>query len=113
MSTPPTTATAKQRDPRDSWLVRAAVLLAVLAVSFLYVRGCQEKSRPITQDEAVEIARAEVSFVPDRYNVRFIQQGIPARGYWGVSFVDDGPNGVPLEVEVYLVDVKTGDVRPG
>jgi len=113
VSTPPTSDTAKPRDPRDSWLVRAAVLVAVLAVSFLYVRGCQDRSRPITQDEAVEIARAEVSFTPDRYNVRFIQQGIPARGYWGVSFVDDGPNGVPKEVEVYLVDAKTGDVRPG
>ena len=95
----PTTDTEKPRDLRDSWLVRAAVLVAVLAVAFLYVRGCQAQSRPVTQEEAVE--------------VRFIQQGIPARGYWGVSFVDDGPNGVPLEVEVYLVDAKTGDVRPG
>jgi hypothetical protein len=42
-----------------------------------------------------------------------LPQGIPARGYWGVSFVDDGPNGVLEEVEVYLVDAKTGDVRPG
>ena len=108
----PTTDTGKQRDPRDSRLVRAAVLLAVLAVAFLYVRGCQSPDRPISQEDAVEIARAEVSFEPDRYNVRFIQQGIPARGYWGVSFVDDGPNGVPEEVEVYLVDAKTGDVRP-
>ena len=109
----PTTDTGKPRDLRDNWLVRAAVLLAVLAVSLLYVRGCQDRSRPVTQDEAVEIARAEVTFQPDRYNVRFIQQGIPARGYWGVSFVDDGPNGVAKEVEVYLVDAKTGDVRPG
>ena len=38
---------------------------------------------------------AEVSFTPDRYQVRFLQRGIPARSYWGVSFVDDGPNGVP------------------
>ncbi len=108
----PTTDTEKPRDLRDNWLVRAAVLFAVLAVAFLYVRGCQAQSRPVTQEEAVEIARAEVSFTPDRYQVRFIQQGIPARGYWGVSFVDDGPNGVPEEVEVYLVDAKTGDVRP-
>ena len=102
----------KPRDLRDSPYVRVAMLVAVLAVAFLYVRGCQANSRPITQEDAVEIARAEVSFTPDRYQVRFIQQGIPARGYWGVSFVDDGPNGVPEEVEVYLVDAKTGDVRP-
>ena len=84
----------------------------MLAVSFLYVRGCQEKSRPITQDEAVEIARAEVSFTPDRYQVRFIQQGIPARGYWGVSFLKIGPDGAPTKVELFLVDARTGDVTP-
>jgi hypothetical protein len=84
----------------------------VLALAFLYVKGCQADSRPITQEDAVEIARAEVSFEPDRYNVRFIQQGIPARGYWGVSFVEDGENGLPVKNEVYLVDAKTGDVRP-
>ena len=108
----PSTDTAKPRDPRDSWLVRAAVLLAVFAVAFLYVRGCQAESRQISDEEAVEIARAEISFTPDRYQVRFLQRGIPTRSYWGVSFVEDGPNGVPTKVEVYLVDARTGDVTP-
>ena len=108
----PTTVTEKQRDPRDSWLVRAAVLLAVLAVAFLYVRGCVANSRPVSSDEAVEIARAEVSFKPDRYQVRLVQQGVPPRSYWGVSFVKLGPAGRPTRVEVFLVDAKTGDVRP-
>jgi hypothetical protein len=82
-------------------------------VAFLYVRGCQAESRQVSDEEAVELARAEVSFTPDRHQVRFLQRGIPVRGYWGVSFVDDGPNGVPTRVEVYLVDARTGDVTPG
>jgi len=88
------------------------VLVAVLAVALLYTRGCQDPSRPITSDQAIELARAEVTFTPDRYSVRFLQQGIPPRAYWGVSFVEDGPNGAVAQVEVYLVDAKTGDVRP-
>ena len=47
---------------------------------------------------------------PDRHQVRFVQQGIPARGYWGVSFVELGPDGAPAKVEVFLVDARTGDV---
>jgi hypothetical protein len=102
----------KPRDLRDSWLFRVAALVAVLAVALLYARGCQDQSRPVTSDQAVELARAEVTFTPDRHQVRFLQRGIPPRAYWGVSFVEDGPNGVAAKVEVYLVDAKTGDVRP-
>ena len=107
-----TTDAERPRDIRDSWLFRGAILAVVLSVALLYSRGCQEQSRPISSDEAVELARAEVSFTPDRYQVRFLQQGIPPRGYWGVSFVEDGPNGLPAKNEVYLVDAKTGDVKP-
>ena len=60
----------------------------------------------------VVIARAEVSFTPDRHQVRLVQQGVPPRSYWGVSFVKLGPAGRPTRVEVFLVDAKTGDVRP-
>jgi hypothetical protein len=88
------------------------MLVAVLAVAFLYVRGCTANSRPVSSDEAVAIARAEVSFTPDRYQVRFVQRGIPVRGYWGVSFLKVGPDGVPTKVELFLVDAKTGDVTP-
>ena len=86
------------------------MLVAVLAVAFLYVRGCVANSRPISSGDAVEIAREEVAFTPDRHQVRLVQQGVPARAYWGVSFVKDGPQGRPIRVQVFLVDAKTGDV---
>ena len=107
-----TTGSEKPRDLRDNPYVRIAILVAVLAVAFLYVRGCVAQSRPVSSDQAVEIARKQVSFTPDRYQVRFLQRGIPARGYWGVSFMKVDANGVPTRVEVYLVDAKTGDVAP-
>lgn len=106
----PSTATDKPRDLRDNPFFRIGLLVAILAVAFLFARGCQEAARPVSSEEAVELARAEVSFTPDRHQVRFVQRGIPARGYWGVSFVELGPNGRPTKVEVFLVDARTGDV---
>ena len=104
------TDTEKPRDLRDKPLFRLAILVAVLGAAFLFARGCQEEARPVSSAEAVELARDEVSFTPDRHQVRFVQQGVPARGYWGVSFVELGPDGRPTKVEVFLVDARTGDV---
>ena len=104
------TTEKKPRDLRDNALVRVGILVAFLAVAFLFARGCQEEARPVSSEKAVELARAEVSFTPDRYQVRFVQRGVPARGYWGVSFVEEGPDGAPAKVEVFLVDARTGDV---
>lgn len=102
--------TEKPRDLRDNPLVRIAILVAILAVAFLFFRGCQEEARKVSSEQAVELARAEVSFTPDRHQVRFVQRGVPARGYWGVSFIELGPEGRPTKVEVFLVDARTGDV---
>ena len=107
----PSTTTDKPRDLRDRQLFRVAVLVAVLAVAMLYVRGCGSQGRQISSERAVELAREEVSFTPERHQVRLVQQGIPARAYWGVSFITVNADGLPERVEVFLVDAKTGDVR--
>lgn len=109
----PSTDTARPRDLRDNPLFRVAVIVVVLAVAALTVRSCGSGSRPISSERAVEIARQEVSFAPDRHQVRLLQRGIPSRSYWGVSFVRVGADGRPAEVEVFLVDAKTGDVSRG
>jgi hypothetical protein len=42
---------------------------------------------------------------------RFIQRGIPPRGYWGVVFADEiRPDGEPTRTESFLVDASTGEV---
>jgi hypothetical protein len=107
----PSTPSEKPRDLRDRVWFRIAILVAVLALAMLYMRGCGGNSRQISSERAVEIAREEVSFTPDRMQVRLVQQGVPARSYWGVSFVKDDAQGRPRRVEVYLVDAKTGDVK--
>jgi hypothetical protein len=98
-------------DPRDRTLFRVLALLAVLGLAFLVARGCAGTDREVTPDEATEIARSEAAFEPERVQVRFVQQGVPPRGYWAVSFSTVAENGRIDRVQVVLVDAETGEVR--
>ena len=81
--------------------------MAVLAVAFLSARACQSSDK-VSSERAVELARAEATFTPDRTQVRLVQRGIPPRAYWAVSLYDVGEGNRPTRVEVFLVDRKTG-----
>jgi hypothetical protein len=87
-----------------------ALLAGVLLVALLFARSCGSAGNEISSERAVELARQEASFTPDREQVRLVQRGIPPRSYWGVSLYDVDANGRPTRVEVFLVDRKTGDV---
>jgi hypothetical protein len=109
----PSTADASSRDLRDRPLFRVAALVTVLLVAGLLARSCGSGSSQVSSERAVELARAEASFEPDREQVRLVQRGIPPRRFWGVSLYDVGANGQPTRVEVFLVDARTGDVTRG
>ena len=111
MSTPSTGA-ASSRDLRDRPLGRLALIGAVLVLAFLAARGCQA-SDEVSSQRAVELARSEATFVPERTQVRLVQRGIPPRAFWAVSLYDVDENGNPTRVLVYLVDRSTGDVTRG
>lgn len=104
----PSTDDARSRDLRDRPLGRLVLIVAVLVVALLSARAC--RSSEVSPARAVEIARAEASFAPDRTQVRLVQRGIPPRPYWAVSLYDVDADGQPTTVEVYLVDRKTGAV---
>ena len=108
MATPSTDA-ARSRDLRDRPLGRVLLLLAVLALAFLSVRACQPDGG-VSSERAVELARAEVDFTPDRTQVRLVQQGIPPRAYWAVSLYNVDESGRPTEFVAFLVDRRTGEV---
>jgi hypothetical protein len=84
----------------------------VLALAFLSTRACQG-SDGVSSERAVEIARAEVTFTPDRTQVRLVQRGIPPRAYWAVSLVEVDSHDRPTRVAVFLVDRKTGAITSG
>ena len=105
----PSTGVERSRDLRDRPLGRLAAIAAVLAVAFFSARACQGPDN-VSSQRAVELARAEATFAPDRTQVRLVQRGVPPRQYWAVSLYDVDASGRPTRVEAFLVDRRTGEV---
>ena len=94
---------------RDRPLGKALALLAVLVAAFLSARSCGSSEGAISKDEALEIAREEVSFEPDGIQVRNVAQGIPQRRIWAVSLYT-GEAISPERITVVQIDSETGEV---
>ena len=101
-----------RRDLRDRPLVRIAILIVVLLVAFGVTKSCARQQNDVSQDEAVAIARKEIDFEPDRYQIRYLPQGIPPVYYWAVNFQKLDEKDRVIRVEVLLVNAATGAVQP-
>jgi hypothetical protein len=101
---------APRRDLRDRPVGRILILLAVLAVAFVAVKSCASRDTEVDSAEAVEIAREEVDYEPERVMVRFTPRGIDSRPHWAVSLSVVDAAGNAERVTVVLVDARTGQV---
>jgi hypothetical protein len=97
-------------DLRDRWWFRVAAVVVVLVFAVLFARGCGSEGRNITDDQAVALAKDKATFTAERYQVRFVQQGLPPQPFWAVSLYDEGPQGRPTRYQVFLVNATTGEV---
>lgn len=75
--------------PRQTRLLVAVG--AVLAVLFIFFRGCSGVE--ISEEDAVATARAQIDFEPERTEARVLRQGIPAQPMWVVVFIVQDPEG--------------------
>jgi hypothetical protein len=112
----PPAAPTSRRDLRDSLWGRALILGVLLVFTLLVSKTCASNRDEITQQEAVDIAVENASFVPCEREicrqVRFLNQGIPPVGYWGVvlsEMID--AQGQPNRTESFLVNAATGAVE--
>ena len=108
-------AASTRRDLRDSLWGKALILGVLLVFTLVVSKTCASNRDEITQQEAVEIAVEAASFVPCERQicrqVRYLNQGIPPAGYWGVVLSEQvDANGQPNRTESYLVNASTGDV---
>lgn len=103
---------AAARDLRDRALFRTAILFGVLLIAFAATKSCARQQNDVSQDEAVAIAREEIDFEPDRYQIRYLPQGIPPVYYWAVNFQTLNESGQVTRAEVVLVNANTGEVQP-
>ena len=111
MATPSTDAGSERgRSFRDRPLFRVAVLALVLLLALLASRSCGSRDTEISQEEAVEIARGEVDYEPDRVSVRFLPRGFQSRPTWAVSLSTVGAEGDLTRITVVVVDGRTGEI---
>jgi len=76
--------------------------VALFAVTFVAAQSCQKEQIRIDQQQAVDIARPEAGFTPDRTQVRIVRQGLNGKPFWAVSFSD------ATHVTTVRVDADTG-----
>jgi hypothetical protein len=80
------------------------VLLLALVVS----RACTGQGSEISKEDAIAIAKREVTYEPDRTMVRFIRRGAPqSRPFWAVSLSTLDSQGQLDRVTVVVVDART------
>jgi hypothetical protein len=105
---------AAGRDLRDSLWGKALILGVLLVFTMLVSRTCGAGRDEVTQQEAVEIAIENASFTPCPGSicrqVRFLNQGVPPTGYWGVVLSEKIVDGRPTRTESFLVNASSGAV---
>jgi hypothetical protein len=86
----------------------------LLVFTLLVSKTCASNRDEITQQEAVDIAIENASFVPCEgeicRQVRYLNQGVPPTGYWGVVLSKEIVAGRPTRTESFLVNATTGAV---
>lgn len=103
MSIGPAPESRRPLPPRRTVIVFIAILLVA---AFVVSRSCQEREVAIDKERAVEIARDQIDYEPQRVAVRFLRRGVPSRGYWAVSM----PGADPPRVTTVLISASSGDV---
>ena len=113
---PPPGPSTPGKDLRDSLWGRALILGVLLVFTLVVSKTCASNRDDITKSEAVDIAIENASFVPCEpqicRQVRYLNQGIPPVGYWGVVLSEQvDAEGQPNRTESFLVNASTGDVE--
>lgn len=86
-------------------------MVAVLVLAFVALKSCASRDTELESEDAIEIAREEVDWEPDRVLVRFIPRGVQSRPYWAVSLSTLDADGNVEQLAVVLVNARTGAVE--
>ena len=86
-------------------------MVALLALGLVLTRVLGRTTPKVSKQEAVAVARPNVDFKPQGYNIRLVRQGIPPRPVWAVSFWirKSGGDGYS-RITLVLVDANSGQV---
>jgi hypothetical protein len=89
---------------------RVAFMVALIALGLVLTRVLGRTTPKVSKDDAVAVARPNVDFKPQGYNIRLVRQGIPPRPVWAVSFWIRKSGGGYSRITLVLVDANSGRV---
>jgi Peptidase propeptide and YPEB domain len=88
------------------------VLALVLVVAFVFAQTCQKDQVRVTKEQALATAREQVSFDPEREQIRLLRQGINSKPFWIVSLSIPGETeGTFEQLTVVRIDANNGKVE--
>ena len=85
-------------------------MVALLALGLVLTRVLGRTTPKLSKADAVGVARPNVDFKPQGYNIRLVRQGIPPRPVWAVSFWIRKAGGGFSRITLVLVDANSGQV---
>jgi hypothetical protein len=92
------------------WL-RVGVVVSVLLLAFVAAQTCQKSSIRLNKDQAIAKAEEQVSFTPQRTQIRMLRQGVPSKPFWIVSLSRRGKAADSFSsLAVVRIDANTGKV---
>jgi hypothetical protein len=88
------------------------VVALVLVAAFVFAQTCQKDQVRISKEQAIQTALGQVSFDPERTQVRLLRQGINSKPFWIVSLSIPGENADTFKrIALVHVDANNGKVE--
>jgi hypothetical protein len=85
-------------------------MVALLALGLVLTRVLGRTTPKVSKTDAIAVARPNVDFKPQGYNIRLVRQGVPPRPVWAVSFWIRKTEGGFSKITLVLVDANSGRV---
>lgn len=84
----------------------------MLAAAFVFAQTCQKDQVRVSKEQAIQTAREQVSFEPERTQIRFLRQGLGSNPFWVVSLSIPGDREDTFkQIAVVRVDANSGKVE--
>ncbi|HEV3378679.1 MAG TPA: PepSY domain-containing protein [Thermoleophilaceae bacterium] len=88
------------------------VIGLVLVAAFVFAQTCQKDQVRVSKEQAIEIARDQVSFEPEQTQIRLLRQGLGSNPFWIVSVSIPGEREDTFRrLAVVRVDANSGKVE--
>ena len=101
---------AGARGLRDRPLGRVLILVVVLLAALLVSKSCGATSTSVSQQEAIAIAKQQISYTANHVQIRLIKRGLKSQAFWAVSLSQKQPDGKLKNVTVVVIHGDTGAV---